>query len=111
MKMSFNKLTKMKFYIFILGGFQILITLSFLSIFLIQIFDSTFWSNFLIQLFNPTFWSNILIQLSILVDVLGPFGDPLEPLFQHFFRPRKKLQRRRQHEPVLAMEREARRKL
>ena len=47
----------------------------------------------------------------MLVDFWGPFGDPVEPLFQHFFRPRKKLQKKAQHEPVLAMEREARRKL
>ena len=46
--------------------------------------------------------------LSILVDFWGPFGHPLEPLFRHFFRPRKKLQKRAQHEPVLASEREAR---
>ena len=26
----------------------------------------------------------------------GPFGDPLEPIFRHFFRPRKKLQKRGQ---------------
>ena len=43
-----------------------------------------------------------------MVHFWGPFGHPLEPLFRHFFRPRKQLRKRAQHEPVLASEREAR---